>query len=256
MHMSGVVISLCALAIAALHSATRALGAQESDSSTYVYGTVTDSLDAPLAGAEILLLPSRTGRILSDGRGEFNLVDLPPGPQLILVRKLGYSPRVVPLQLERLVPYKVAIQLFPLAQQLSEVVVSERSGFGSVKMSGFEQRKAMRMGQFIDRKAIEKRDPIQLSDMMLMVPGVTIGFDDSGNRVVNGRPYGFRNYNGQCAMAIFVDGVRLPGVPLDRIAFPKEVEGIEVYNSAGTIPPQFRSNGSVCGVILVWTRSR
>ena len=37
---------------------------------------------------------------------------------------------------------------------------------------------------------------------------------------------------------------------------PKEIAGIEVFLSPGTIPLQYRtiSGGGFCGVVLVWTK--
>ena len=62
-----------------------------------------------------------------------------------------------------------------------------------------------------------------------------------------------------CPYQVFVDGVKLPfPAKLDSdLPSPKEIFGIEVYSSAGTIPLQYKttSGGGFCGVILVWTRS-
>jgi hypothetical protein len=44
------------------------------------------------------------------------------------------------------------------------------------------------------------------------------------------------------------------GVPLDDLATPTILEGIEIYRGASTIPPEFISPESRCGVIALWTR--
>ena len=241
---------------AALLAAPHGAAAQEArDSSTYVLGTVVDSAGVAIAGAEIRLLPASAGRlpIASDARGEFNLVDLPPGLLMLVVRKLGYAPRLVPLRLERLVANRVRVELSPLAQQLAAFTIRERSGYGSSRLAGFAQRQAMGMGRFYDREMLERRNPTMLSDLMMTVPGVTIGFDEMGNRIILGRPYGFGS---QCPMPIFLDGMRIPDLPIDQAAHPKEVAGIEVYNSVGNVPLQYRSHGTICGAILIWTRGQ
>ena len=36
---------------------------------------------------------------------------------------------------------------------------------------------------------------------------------------------------------------------------PEQIEAVELYSSAATIPMQYNGTGSACGVILIWTRS-
>ena len=58
-----------------------------------------------------------------------------------------------------------------------------------------------------------------------------------------------------CPVQIFLDGIRAPGLDIDDVP-PGDVEGIEVYNGAGTLPPQFndRRGTPACGTIAIWTR--
>jgi hypothetical protein len=68
------------------------------------------------------------------------------------------------------------------------------------------------------------------------------------------------SYNGgPCPVQIWVDGMlttRAAGenVPLDDLASPGILEGIEIYRGLATIPPEFVSPGARCGVIAIWTR--
>ena len=88
-----------------------------------VVGTVTDGeTGAPLPGASVALSDlSRT--TTADPRGRYLLVDVPPGPQHIVVRFLGYAPRI----LHALVPREgelainVALRATPLRLQTIEV---------------------------------------------------------------------------------------------------------------------------------------
>ena len=88
-----------------------------------VVGTVTDGeTGAPLPGASVALSDlSRTTS--ADPRGRYLLVDVPPGPQHIVVRFLGYAPRI----LHALVPREgelainVALRATPLRLQTIEV---------------------------------------------------------------------------------------------------------------------------------------
>jgi hypothetical protein len=91
--------------------------------------------------------------------------------------------------------------------------------------------------------------------------------------------------NGECQMAIVVDGVRqcpsrgcnfsvLPDRPggqgctssrslnsttavmLDRFIEANEVAGIEVYDRGGNMPISLQVSDQACGVIAIWTGSR
>ncbi len=72
-----------------------------------VQGTVLDGdSGAPLAGA-LVALPD-LGRVATAGPdGRYRLADVPPGPQHITVRFLGYAPR----ELQALVPRDGALEI-------------------------------------------------------------------------------------------------------------------------------------------------
>jgi len=53
------------------------------------------------------------------------------------------------------------------------------------------------------------------------------------------------------------EGIRLDqDFALDRLGMlaPTDILGVEVYRSAGQMPPEFNATGSSCGVIAFWTR--
>jgi hypothetical protein len=41
---------------------------------------------------------------------------------------------------------------------------------------------------------------------------------------------------------------------LDQLVSPEEIEGIEIYESIARMPAEYAPVGSVCGVVLIWTR--
>jgi hypothetical protein len=56
-------------------------------------------------------------------------------------------------------------------------------------------------------------------------------------------------------MTVFVDNIAMPTpFNLDLLPSPRNLMGIEVYNGAATMPPQFSGMNRGCGVILVWTK--
>ena len=54
---------------------------------------------------------------------------------------------------------------------------------------------------------------------------------------------------------IYLDGAVVQGgFFLNDLLNPDQIEGIEVYRSTTTTPPQFQKPGSTCGSIVIWTR--
>lgn len=93
-------------------------------------------------------------------------------------------------------------------------------------------------------------------------------------RRINGETHALGR--GGCPMAIRLDGVLIyrpiyrrdargrfivpsegPDAPpnLERLANVVSLEAVEVYMGSGT-PSEFRAEGSACGVIVLWSRSR
>jgi len=58
-----------------------------------------------------------------------------------------------------------------------------------------------------------------------------------------------------CPPQYWVDGVKAFALNIDDI-IPQDVEGIEIYEGASTVPPQFntKEGTTICGVVLIWTR--
>ena len=60
---------------------------------------------------------------------------------------------------------------------------------------------------------------------------------------------------GNCPLRVFIDGVLLPSpANLYDLPSPKELAGIEIYPGPETIPLQYKTGESGCGVMLFWTK--
>jgi hypothetical protein len=120
-------------------------------------------------------------------------------------------------------------------------------------LSDFYDRMSRGFGHFITREQIEKRNPMNLSDMMRMVPGAKLvplaGTNQSALRFTRAQ------IGHDCPPQYWVDGVKAFNLNIDDIV-PSDVEGIEIYPGASTVPPQFntRDGTTICGVIIIWTR--
>jgi hypothetical protein len=120
-------------------------------------------------------------------------------------------------------------------------------------LSDFYDRKSRGFGYFITRDEIEKRNPMNLSDMMRMVPGAKL-IPMTGTNQATLR-FSRAQIGRDCPPQYWVDGVKAYDLNIDDL-IPSDVEGIEIYPGASTIPPQFntREGTTICGVVLIWTR--
>ena len=65
---------------------------------------------------------------------------------------------------------------------------------------------------------------------------------------------------GACPVQVFLDGMLAtrdrPGgdVQVDELVSPLDVQVIEVFRGLGSIPPEFLTPSSRCGVIAIWTK--
>jgi hypothetical protein len=191
--------------------------------------------------------------VVTGGRGEFEIRQVPWGWYQIVVARIGYRSKAVDVAVAG-DPSGIylAVTLEPLPVELEPVVI--RGDTATVvaygRMADFFRRKRAGWGQFITRQDIERMTPLRITDLLWGAPGVWMTYDRWGQAVVFFR--GQLSRGGRCFPAIYIDRHRLPGdLSLDEWVWPDAVEGIEIYRSAVTTPPEF-SGG--CGAIVVWTR--
>ena len=149
----------------------------------------------------------------------------------------------------------LVIELEPAVQRLAGVTAVGERPRGLDFMQGFEQRRLRGMGRFLTRDEIAKRPSAHLADLVRSMLGTEMMIDDEGY-VIARASRGERSLNVgadgfPCKAPIFVDGIERVGEPLERIARAPEVEGIEFYAGAASLPIQFRHGDSSCGVVLV-----
>lgn len=219
------------------------------------------------------------GRIIAssstDGEGNFRLGDLPGGPVELSAERIGYAPfsrqeRVV--EEETLV---LTIRLAPEVLTLAPFEVGARAVARRPELEGFSERAGRGVGGvLITRDEIEARSPGRITDLLRGVPEVRVIETPSvgqPNRLVAlawslpGRG------GGGCNIQIFLNGVPAPdpgplsgvggmssidGTPIDHLADPDDLQGVEVYTDLASVPPEFMTPRAGCGVIALWTRTR
>ena len=189
---------------------------------------------------------------LTDVGGGFRFDRLPDGAARLVVRRLGFRPETLTVEVPQLVGGPVVVLLERAAQPLPLVVVREtRRPTGLA--SAFERRRASGFGHYITRADIERDNPQRTTELLRRVPGVTFGGDgSSGVQFRNGGAVA-----GRCEPVYFLDGSPAGNAALDLDAIsPSSIESIEVYNGAATVPAALRSAMAPggCGAIAIWSR--
>ena len=138
---------------------------------------------------------------------------------------------------------------------LDTVVITEKRQ--SLRLMEFEYRRRLGIGEFMTQSQIDQRATIELKDLLQTFKTVNVS-----PSYAKGMPEyyalskrGGGALQGECAMAVLVDGMRMPQpFDLNLMPPPKELAGIEVYGGSATVPAQYGGMNSGCGMVLVWTR--
>ncbi|HEU0012244.1 MAG TPA: TonB-dependent receptor [Longimicrobium sp.] len=227
-------------------------------------GRVTeDATGTPVAGAVVRVYDAywrQLGRQVTSRAGEFEFSVRGRGPFRLHAARLGFQGSTSPVlwteghdffELEMRLDRSVVL-LAPL-----EVVARARVHHSPV-LDDFRARQAAGIGDFFTRADIERMHPAFVSDLLATLPGVHMESSGFGTQ----RVIYFARAEGRCPAQIYVDGLLVTrsslGGPaessLDAAVHPEEVEAVEVYKGLATIPAQFLTAESDCGVIAIWTR--
>jgi len=220
-----------------------------------ILGTVTDSALRPVAEADVSIFLSRV-HVTADARGRFQIVDVPSGNYLLMVRRLGYGSVAAGVTVQIGDTLRLAFTLERSVAQLGAVIVTEHSA--SARLREFEERRRHGAGEFFDQQEVERRNAVSVVDILRDVKGLRVSTEGSKLFAMSARQWT------PCPMQLYVDGIPMAGasynVPFDLnlLPSPKEIMGIEVYSGAESEPlwlPAGPSGGKrSCGAVLVWTR--
>jgi iron complex outermembrane recepter protein len=163
---------------------------------------VRADLRVGLSEAEVVLRPSgRSAR--TDPRGFFELRNVPPGRGDMAVRRVGFTPVVVPLQVDRLVTTRIDIPLEPVAAVLDPIVTSLTR----------EQRSLSEVAAAVsvaDSSVIDRGRTVGLHESLRMMPGVQAASQYGTDQV----SVGIRGSAARGAFALRGLAVLLDGIPL------------------------------------------
>jgi len=215
-----------------------------------VTGAVQDSIGTGINGAQISVTGTAI-RAESNDNGRFSLRGIPAGPASIHVRRLGFAPTSVDVVVTNGATQHVDFTVTPVAQRLSGVVVQagqprHYEGY----LAGFYERRDRGFGRFITRDEIAARNPMRMTDMLRMVPGLHISSNDLGESHVRVR-------GNRCWPSVWIDGSPANAAEFDIDWLqPDNVAGMEIYSGEATVPPEFVDplGPRLCGTIVVWTQ--
>jgi hypothetical protein len=211
-----------------------------------IRGTVSDSIGAPVADAELLLHDlNLVARSQPDGKFTFRPVRA--GAYILTARRIGFAPVTWSFAVADSV--SLVIIMHRSAATLPRVVINGQSMRLTAKLYGFYERlrtSGAPRSSYITRDDIERRNPARTSDLIR----------DRGSRA------------SACLRGvIYLDGAQMHkqssfAPPDTRVAIdiipPGDIEAIEIYRGPSTIPSQYNGtspSGTPPGcVILVWTR--
>jgi len=201
---------------------------------------------APLQDAVVGL--ERRGQTLSSSRsgsdGRFALADISPGAAFITVRRLGYQPRKVEIDVNTSTAREpLELMLVPVPTDIEEVTIEGATG----KLQAFNDRRARSsFGYFFDQNDIRKKNPRYVSELFRTIPGARLRASRRNGNILE-----LRN----CTPRIWLDGVRADNAEIDELISPSEIAGMEIYPSFAGVPAEYMDKENrACGVILVWSR--
>ena len=224
-------------------------------------GVVRADDESPLYGALVTVRPRPGGASVAAGRaattadgGAFRVEGLAVGWVDVVVRRLGFRPETLAVELPQPPGGPIVVPLQRLSQVLRPVVV--RAAVGRGAFAAFEHRRAAGFGRFVTRGDIERRRPQRTTDLLRTVPGLSLERDESGGLAPRFRNATRGVSTARCDPSYWLDGTPLgPSLDLDALN-PGAIEGIELYSGIATVPAALRGPlaTGTCGVIAIWTR--
>lgn len=204
-----------------------------SDNAATVRGVVLDSAGAPVSGARVAMA-TRAGAAITDSAGTFSLAGQPSGTQSLVVRRLGYLPAELTVNLTRRAPREVVVTLRRFVPTLEAVMIEARRNF-ALDGVGFNARQKSGFGRYLRPSDLARRHALVVSDLFRHLPAP--------------RASGLSN---MACTSYWVDGQKWHADADDFVA-PGEVAAIELYNSP-FVPAEFSEFEGACRVVVIWTK--
>jgi hypothetical protein len=243
-------------------------------------GTLTGAVMRDSAGHEIrgaaITVPQLGRQTFSNFLGDYIIGDLPAGTYLVVVRAVGFTPArdSVVIRDGQKVQREFILQAAPIQLDSVRVESTAPRTYISPNLQGFEERRKVGLGHFIDETELRKNDDRSLANVIVShVPGILAMSSGRGTLLAThrtttcGGPVFAGCKPGQapvCYATVYIDGVlvyemaKAPGMGAPDFGRMdvRQFAAVEYYAGGATVPVQYNATGSGCGVFLLWTRER
>jgi hypothetical protein len=260
--------------------------------STLSVGVADAESGAPIRGVEVVL-PQLRRLVLTDSMGQARIPGIPVGEHRVRVRLLGYEPSEVSLKFAGDTTGAV-FRLAKSAGALPSVDVTATAVPAQLK--DFEARRKQGIGRFLVESDLAReadRDFTMVASMRF--PGLTMrsdsdgqvhvasmrsscgadggrpGTDNRGVERIGGKPgmkpaIGSRGMDGEpqmtgsctserpCLVPIYLDNIPL-GEADNNMIRTWDLSGAEYY-TANSVPARYRTSGTACGALVLWSKWR
>ncbi len=224
---------------------------------------LADSGSTPIEGAVVEIAELRKSAT-TDARGAVVLGGLRPWRYTVKARRLGYEPVELEVQVGEGDTARVLFRLKASAATLAPVTVTESNPEAvNPRMAGFNDRRKMGIGHFMTNADLRKMDQSTMQELVRQL-GMSVKLTACPPYCPPGRPYAIGRRGPSsfrstvCPVQVFVDGVPFlaTGSPFDLSTVRvEEVGALEFYAGASQTPLIFEKGSSMCGVLLLWTRT-
>jgi TonB-dependent Receptor Plug Domain len=227
------------------------LSARAQSTTTFIADVADAATGQPLADADVILMDLH--RIAhTNWLGEVRLTGIDSGAHRVRVRKFGY----VPADLE--LPFRgdsVGDVFMLSAMPVGLDPVKVTASIAPAYLRPFAERLAKGIGHFLTEDDLAVA-PIQNVPMLISTrfPGIRLERDTDGSEVlVSTRGFMSHMHVSACPISVYLDGV--PTGQTDAWNFVRtwDLAGVEYYDQADT-PAQYQAEGTMCGVLLLWSR--
>ena len=215
---------------------------------------VVSGSNDPVEGASVTLVGGKT--VLTRWDGRFVLGDVQPGLQRIEVEHLAYAGRSWAIEAQPGSAYDALIPVEAEAIRLDGIEVTVRSRAVARKLEPvFERMERGLGGIYLTALDFQRRGHGPVAHMLQGLPSTRVTGSGSSSWTLRFRR-GSSSLQGGCAPEIWVDGIRMVRGGDDVSEFlamsTLDVEVIEVYPSASSIPPDYTT--SVFCMVGIWTK--
>jgi len=217
---------------------------------------IADSTKRPVAGAEVLI-PSVSGRAITDSLGRFRIEGVPSGRRGLRVNKIGYAPLRTAVEFSTGDTVELEIGMSGSADELDavEIVAAQNS---SNRLMEFERRRATGTGSYLTAEDIRQKTRGRLSEALRSVSGVNLITGSTGGTYLVGARSA--RHGGTCFTAVMLDGVWVYDGDRTQTPFnvnsiiPDDIAAVEYYRGLSNTPVELQGVRNSCGALVIWTK--